>query len=237
MPRPFRATPRGPARPTPAAHPPGRHARANRLCGPTPPCDGRCRHRRGWCCCTARRADGGGRRSRRTMRAPPEARAAQGAAPGLPESKQTNKQASKQANKQGRGHARTLRAVPGCAVGSLTLRGRWQLFDAHVSALVSAAFAALAALIEERVRHLRQPLGQRSCAHSFRLSGPHPAPQSAPAHARAVRMRATVRGHRRRTGPRRLAAHDFGAAPGRRGRARVRACAAAPAGTAAAIPT
>ena len=36
MPRPFRATPRGPARPTPAAHPPGRHARANRLCGPTP---------------------------------------------------------------------------------------------------------------------------------------------------------------------------------------------------------
>jgi hypothetical protein len=36
--------------------------------------------------------------------------------------------------------------------------GRWQLFDAHMSALVSAAFAALAALIEERVRHLRQPL-------------------------------------------------------------------------------
>jgi len=53
---------------------------------------------------------------------------------------------------------RTLRAVPGCAVGSLTLRGGWQLFDAHMSALVSAAFAALAALIDERVRDLRQPL-------------------------------------------------------------------------------
>ncbi len=51
-----------------------------------------------------------------------------------------------------------LRAVPGCAVGSLTLCGRWQLFDAHMNALVSAAFAALAALIEERVRHLRHPL-------------------------------------------------------------------------------
>ena len=64
----------------------------------------------------------------------------------------------KRTSKHVRGQARTLRAVPGCAVGSLTLRGRWQLFDAHMSALVSAAFAALAALIEERVRHLRQPL-------------------------------------------------------------------------------
>jgi hypothetical protein len=81
-----------------------------------------------------------------------------------------------------------MRAVPGCAVGSLTLRDRWQLFDAHMSALASAAFAAL---IDERVRHLRHPLWQRSCAHSFRLSGPHPAPQSA--HRRMLRLCACER--------------------------------------------